>query len=119
MSGAPPPRSPSRLAGFTREGSISSAPPFGNAVTVAEPSLVYCYKREKNRLLERVEGDIVLGESPLDPVIDIPVRRLVDISWSERATIQTAEIHSKVPGDWVLPFVHQRYDDLSVLGKAD
>lgn len=84
-----------------------------------DPSLVYCYKREKNRLLERVDGNIVLGESPLDPVIDIPVRRLIDITWSERATIQTAEIHSKVPGDWILPYVHQRYDDMSVLGKPN
>jgi len=23
----------------------------------------------------------------------------------------------RVPGDWLLPYVHQRYDDLSVLGK--
>ena len=22
-----------------------------------------------------------------------------------------------LPADWLLPFVHQRYDDLSVLGK--
>ena len=38
---------------------------------------------------------------------------------AEWATIQTAEIHSKVPSDWILPFVHQRYDDLSVLGNPD
>ena len=29
------------------------------------------------------------------------------------------EVVERVPADWLLPFVHQRYDDLSVLGKKD
>ncbi len=82
-----------------------------------DPALVYCHKREKMRLLARVEGDLVLKDSPLDPIADIPVRRVVDINWSERATFQSGVIHSRVPAAWLLPFVHQRYDDLSVLGK--
>jgi acetoacetate decarboxylase len=45
------------------------------------------------------------------------VRRVVDINWSERTTFQTGVIHSRVPAEWLLPFAHQRYDDLSVLGK--
>ena len=60
----------------------------------------------------------MLKDSPLDPIADIPVRRVVDINWSERTTFQSGEIHSRVPAEWLLPFVHQRYDDLSVLGKA-
>ena len=36
-----------------------------------------------------------------------------------KVTFQTGEIHSTVPAEWVLPFAHQRYDDLSVLGKGD
>ena len=83
-----------------------------------DPALVYCHKREKVRLLERVEGDLVLKDSPLDPIADVPVRRLVELSWSERATFQSGVIHSRVPSDWLAPFVHQRYDDLSVLGRA-
>ena len=35
----------------------------------------------------------------------------------ERTTFQTGVIHSRVPAEWILPFAHQRYDDLSVLGK--
>jgi acetoacetate decarboxylase len=84
----------------------------------ADPALVYCYRVEKARSAEHVDAQIVLGESPLDPVADLPVRRIIDATWSEIATIQTGEIHSRVPSDWVLPYVHQRYDDLSVLGKA-
>ena len=82
-----------------------------------DPALVYCHKREKARVLEGVEGDLVLKDSPLDPIADIPVRRVVDINWSERATFQSGVIHSRVPAEWLLPFAHQRYDDLSVLGK--
>jgi acetoacetate decarboxylase len=81
-----------------------------------DPALVYCHKQEKMRVLERVEGDVVLKDSPLDPIADIPIRRVVDLNWSERATFQTGEIRERVPAEWLLPFVHQRYDDLSVLG---
>ena len=41
----------------------------------------------------------------------------VDLNWSERTTFQSGVIHSRVPAEWLLPFAHQRYDDLSVLGK--
>lgn len=83
----------------------------------ADPSLVYCTKVEKARVHEGIDGEVVLKDSPLDPVADLPVRRILDINWTERATIQTGRIHAKVPGDPLLPFVHQRYDDLSVLGS--
>jgi acetoacetate decarboxylase len=81
-----------------------------------DPALVYCYKKERARLLQRVEGRIALGESPIDPVADIVVREVREITFAERTTFQTGEIHSRVPSDWLLPYVHQRYDDLSVLG---
>jgi acetoacetate decarboxylase len=85
----------------------------------SDPALVYCHKVEKNRLFERIDGELVLHESPLDPVADIPVRALRELTWSERATIQTGEIHGTVPAEWLIPFAHQRYDDLSVLGARD
>ena len=84
-----------------------------------DPALVYCHKQEKHRLLERVEGDLILKDSPLDPLADIVVRRVVDINWSERTTFQSGVIHSRVPAASLLPYVHQRYDDLSVLGKKN
>ena len=45
-----------------------------------DPALVYCHKREQARVLEGREGDLVLKDSPLDPIADIPARRVVDIS---------------------------------------
>lgn len=80
-----------------------------------EPSLVHCTRRETVRKLERVEGEVVLRESPFDPAADLPVRQLREITFREASTFQTGEIVSKVPSDWLLPFVHQRYDDLTPL----
>lgn len=84
----------------------------------AEPSLVYCYRDETTRAHAAVDGEVLLRESRFDPVFELPVRRLREITLSEKKSIQTAEIHSKVPSDALLPFVHQRYDDLSPVGEA-
>jgi acetoacetate decarboxylase len=83
----------------------------------AEPSLVYCHRDETTRRIERVDGDVVLRESRFDPVADLPVRRVREITLAERRSTQLGEIHSRVPGEWLLPYVHQRYDDLSPVGE--
>jgi acetoacetate decarboxylase len=83
----------------------------------AEPSLVYCHRAETTRRLERVEGEVTLRESRFDPVADVPVRAIRGIELGERRSVQRGEIHSRVPGEWLLPYVHQRYDDLSPVGE--
>jgi acetoacetate decarboxylase len=83
----------------------------------AEPSLVYCRRTETTRSLQRVDAEVTLRESQFDPVADLPVRRLVDVTLAERLSIQRGEIHSRVPGEWLIPFVHQRYDNLSPVGE--
>jgi acetoacetate decarboxylase len=83
----------------------------------AEPSLVYCHRDETTRTLERVDGEVLLRESRFDPVVDIPVRRIREITLAERRSRQLGEIHCHVPSDWLLPYVHQRYDDLSPVGE--
>jgi acetoacetate decarboxylase len=85
----------------------------------SEPSLVYCHREETSRSVESVDGQLVLRESRFDPVADLPVRKLVGITLSERRSVQRGEIVSRVPADWLLPYVHQRYDDLSPVGKDD
>jgi acetoacetate decarboxylase len=82
----------------------------------AEPSLVYCHRDETTRALWRVDGEVVLRDSRFDPVADLPVLRLRSIELAERTSVQRGEIHSRVPGEWLTPFVHQRYDDLSPVG---
>ena len=81
-----------------------------------DPLLVYGEKTEKTRLYEGIDGELILKESPLDPVADLVVRRMVDINWTERASTQVGRVIGPVPRGHLEPFMHQRYDDLSVLG---
>jgi acetoacetate decarboxylase len=82
-----------------------------------EGSLVYCHRDETTRSAHRVDGDVVLRESRFDPVADLPVRELRSITLAERRSVQRGEIVGRVPADWLIPFAHQRYDDLSPIGE--
>jgi acetoacetate decarboxylase len=77
-----------------------------------DPSLVHVRRTQEDRLRERIEGDIVLRDSPFDPVADLPVRRVVSIVYTESTQTQTGAIVGTVPGEWVWPFRHQRYDTM-------
>ncbi len=81
-----------------------------------DPPLVYCHRHESARNVRAIEGEMKLMESPLDPVADIPVRSIVSMEYAELSSSQRGEIVGTVPAEDLLPFVHQRYDDLSVLG---
>jgi len=81
-----------------------------------DPLLVYGEKTERTRVHEAIEGEVLLKEAPLDPVADLVVRRIVDINWTERASTQVGRVIGPVPRANLEPFMHQRYDDLSVLG---
>lgn len=81
-----------------------------------DPLFVYCHRHETARFVRAVEGELKLMDSPLDPVADIPIRRVVSMEFAELASTQRGEAVGRVPADSLLPYVHQRYDDLSVLG---
>ena len=82
-----------------------------------DPLLVYGEKVEKARVHEGIDGEVILKDSPLDPVADLEVVRMVDLNWTERASTQVGRIVGPVPRQGLVPYLHQRYDDLSVLGK--
>ncbi|MEL7208700.1 MAG: acetoacetate decarboxylase family protein, partial [Actinomycetota bacterium] len=85
-----------------------------------DPLLVYGEKTEKARVHETIDGELTLKDAPLDPIADLEIRRMVDLNWTERASTQVGRIIGPVPRENLVPFIHQRYDDLSVLGgKAD
>jgi acetoacetate decarboxylase len=63
-----------------------------------------------------VTGELKLYDSPLDPVADLPVRRLLSAEYEEGTTQSAGKVLRAVPGEWLLPFLHQRYDDTSGLG---
>ncbi len=81
-----------------------------------DPALVYCRRHEVARVVRPVSGECKLLDAPLDPIADFPVRSVRSFEYAEIASTQTGEVVDRVPAAWVLPFVHQRYDDLSVLG---
>ncbi len=93
--------------------------PEGPGMLDGDPFLVESRKKTRERKAELVDGEVVLGESPLDPVADLPVRTLRSITLCERSTVVDARTIGTVPAADIIPFVHQRYDDLSVLGKSD
>ena len=49
----------------------------------------------------------------MDPVADIPVRRLIRMEYEEGGTESNGTVLRSIPGDWLVPFLHQRYDDTS------
>lgn len=78
----------------------------------ADPRLVHCHRQETSRKRELVDGQIILRESQFDPVADLPVRRILEMHLSERRSQQRGEIVAVLDAKDVLPFVHQRYDDV-------
>ncbi|MEV0181588.1 acetoacetate decarboxylase family protein [Streptomyces sp. NPDC050625] len=77
----------------------------------ADPVLVHCVRHEKVRRLEAITGDVVLRESMYDPVADLPVRRLLEITLGEKTSDQSGRVAERVDAQALLPYVHQRYDD--------
>jgi acetoacetate decarboxylase len=81
-----------------------------------DPALVYCRRHETARVVRPVTGECKLLDAPLDPIADFPVGEILSFEYAELSSSQKGTIVERVPAAWVEPFVHQRYDDLSVLG---
>ncbi len=81
-----------------------------------DPAFVYCRRHETARVVRPVTGECKLLDAPLDPIADFPVSRVLSFEFAEIASTQRGEVVDRVPAEWVLPVLHQRYDDLSVLG---
>jgi len=78
-----------------------------------DPLLVRLEWRHQHDAVRKMQGEVVLTDSPLDPVADLPVRRLVRMEYEEGRTQSNGKVVRSIPGDWLLPFLHQRYDDTS------
>jgi len=64
----------------------------------------------------RLDGELALTDSPFDPVVDLPVRRIIEFEYAEGTVESFGRVLRPVPGDWLLPFIHQRYDEPTVEG---
>lgn len=76
-----------------------------------DPLLMRLHWKHAFDSVERVEGEVKLGDSPFDPVADLPVRRLVSMEYRVGSTESGGKVLRPIPGEWLLPFLHQRYDD--------
>ena len=76
-----------------------------------DPLLVRLEWKHAHKVVNRVDGEVILRESPFDPVIDLPVRKLVRLEYEEGTSQSNGRVLRSVPGEWLLPFLHQRYDD--------
>ncbi len=81
-----------------------------------EPLLVRLEWRHRQENAWRLEGRFQLGESSFDPVSDLPVRRMLRMEYEEGRTESNGKVLRPVPGEWLLPFLHQRYDDPAAAG---
>jgi acetoacetate decarboxylase len=96
-----------------------SPSPEDKGILDSDPLLVHSYKHHKERNVDLLDAELILEDSPLDPIADLPVLRIVDAVWSERASVINAKVMGTVPRADIEPFIHQRYDDMSVLGSKD
>lgn len=62
--------------------------------------------------VERMDGEVILRESMMDPVADLPVRRVVDMTYEAGRTRSGGKVLRSVAAADLLPFLHQRYDDI-------
>ncbi|HBZ70055.1 MAG TPA: transposase [Deltaproteobacteria bacterium] len=76
-----------------------------------EPLLVRLDWKQRHRAVQRIEGELILRPSPFDPVADVPVRKLVRMEYEEGTSESSGVVLRSIPGEWLLPFFHQRYDD--------
>lgn len=81
--------------------------------------LVYCTREGETRRHRAVNGKIELRDSKFDPVADFPVLDEPQMTLSERSSQQKGSLIEQVPAAALLPFIHQRYDDLIVAAGRD
>lgn len=61
-------------------------------------------------LRRQFDGEIRFHESAYDPLVDVPIRRLVSMDYVEGATNTSGQILRTVPHDYIAPFWQQRND---------
>ena len=77
-----------------------------------DPLLVRLEWHHTLTTVRRMTGEVVLRESMFDPVADLPVRRIVAMTYEEGRTRSSGKVLHSVPAASLLPFLHQRYDDV-------
>ena len=79
----------------------------------SDPLLVRLEWHHRHDFVAKVDGELVLGDSMVDPVADVTLRRLVRVEYEEGTSQSGGKVLRSVPPEWLLPFLHQRFDDIS------
>jgi len=81
-----------------------------------DPLLVRLEWRHEHEQVRRATGTLTLRDSAFDPVADLPVRRLVQLEYEVGRTQSNGTVLRPIPGEWMRPFLHGRYDEPSIEG---
>lgn len=68
------------------------------------------WERDYTSVRHIEDGRVILRESAHDPLVDVPVKRLRWMELAEGSTQTRGEVLRSVPGEWLAPFLVQRYD---------
>ena len=72
--------------------------------------IVRAHDRHTTHSLEKIEGKLVLRDSPTDPIADFPIREVESIVWRVFDTKHTVTLGEDVDPEAFAPFAHARYD---------
>jgi acetoacetate decarboxylase len=74
------------------------------------PLLVKINMHRTQTVHHKLDGEIILRESPVDPVVDLPVKEVVSLVWEEGTSSSNASVMEEVDAMSYVPFMHSRYD---------
>jgi len=74
------------------------------------PLLVKINMHRTQSVHTKIDGEIILRESPVDPVVDLPVKEMVSLVWEEGTSSSNASVMEEVDAMSYIPFMHSRYD---------
>ncbi|MGB5311262.1 MAG: acetoacetate decarboxylase family protein [Polyangiales bacterium] len=73
--------------------------------------MLLTWERDYSSVKRIDRGRIILRESSYDPLIDVPVKRLLRMELAEGSSRTSGKVLCSVPGEWLRPFLVQRYDE--------
>jgi acetoacetate decarboxylase len=76
------------------------------------PLLVRINMHRTQSVHTKLDGEIILRESPMDPVVDLPVKEMVSLVWEEGTSSSNASVVEEVDIMSYVPFMHSRYDSV-------
>jgi len=69
------------------------------------------WERNYSALHEVSDAQVILRESPFDPLVDVPVDNIVGMQFAVGSTNTSGQILTEIPQEYLVNHIHQRYDD--------